>query len=151
MNGRYLSGSDWLASIFSMKGSPMPTSLLQVKGIGPATAERLKAAGFTTAEQLAVATVRELTDIPGFGAFRAKQVLASARQVAEAPAPSVAKPKAAKVEKIKSAKKKAEKKKDKKGKSKKDKEKKGKEKKEKSKKTKTKKKTAAKKKRCYSF
>lgn len=57
----------------------MPTPILGVKGIGPATAQRLAAAGITTLEALAAARTEQLADLPGFGAIRAKQIIAEAR------------------------------------------------------------------------
>jgi NAD-dependent DNA ligase len=122
----------------------MTTPILDVKGIGPATAERLSAAGITTAEALAATTVRELADIPGFGAIRAKQIIAQALQAVGAASPdssteqSVPSPDTTKGKK---AKKKKPKKKaaGKKGKAKKEKKKKDKGKKDKTKVGKTKK------------
>ena len=139
----------------------MPTSLNLVKGIGPATAVKLAAAGVTTAEDLAAATTEQLAAVPGFGEFRAKQVIANARQLVTAgsPEPVVsndAKPtvrkkgaekgKKGKTSKKSESKNKVEKKKGKKDKLKKDKGKEEKGKKEKGKKTGEKKKTKKKKK-----
>lgn len=59
----------------------MLTSLLHVKGIGPATAEKLVAAGIPSAEALAEASLDELSAVPGFGDFRAGQIIAHARQL----------------------------------------------------------------------
>ena len=59
----------------------MPTSLTQVKGIGPATARQLLSAGIPSAEALAEATLEQLTMLPGFGPFRAAQILENARQL----------------------------------------------------------------------
>jgi nucleotidyltransferase/DNA polymerase involved in DNA repair len=59
----------------------MPTSLNRVKGIGPATAEKLEAAGLKSAEALAAATPEQLADVSGFGNLRAKQVIGHARQL----------------------------------------------------------------------
>lgn len=60
----------------------MPTSLIPVKGIGPATAEKLATAGLANVEDLAATTSEQLGAVPGFGEFRAKQVIAHARQLA---------------------------------------------------------------------
>ena len=57
----------------------MHNPLLQVKGVGPAPAEHLAAAGITTIEALAAATVEQLTGFPGFGQWRARQVIAQAQ------------------------------------------------------------------------
>ena len=134
----------------------MPTSLNLVKGIGPATAGKLAAAGLNTAEDIAAATPEQLAEVPGFGKFRAKQVIAHARQLV-APAatasirskdekPSVGKKRVANSRKGKSSKKSDSKKKDEKKKGKKRKLKKDKGKKDKGKKTGAKKKAKKKKK-----
>ena len=57
----------------------MPTSLTRVKGIGPASAEKLTSAGIPTAEALAAATPEQLAAVPGFGPLRAGQILENAR------------------------------------------------------------------------
>jgi NAD-dependent DNA ligase len=93
----------------------MPTSLNLVKGIGPATAERLTAAGLATVEDLAVATPEQLEAVPGFGEFKAKQVITHARQlVAESAAVAdeskVGRPSAEKKGVVKSKKRKSSKK-----------------------------------------
>ena len=139
----------------------MPTSLTLVKGIGPVTAEKLAAAGLATVEDLAATTPEQLGAVPGFGEFRAKQVIAHARQLASEGVPDwversdakpssgkkgVAKSKKGKPSKKSGAKKKDEKKKGKKGKLKKDKGKADKAKKDKGKKTGAKKKAKKKKK-----
>jgi outer membrane biosynthesis protein TonB len=59
----------------------MPTSLTRVKGIGPATAQQLISVGITSVAALAEATLEQLTTLPGFGPFRAAQVLDNARQL----------------------------------------------------------------------
>ncbi len=67
----------------------MPTSLLQVKGIGKATAEKLARAGIPTAEDLASMSPEQLAALPGFRAFTAKQIIANARELlTEASEPS---------------------------------------------------------------
>ncbi|MFH1984416.1 MAG: helix-hairpin-helix domain-containing protein [Pseudomonadota bacterium] len=58
----------------------MPTSILQVKGVGPATAEKLSAAGFASAEDLAAATIDQVSAVPGLGESRAKQIISDACQ-----------------------------------------------------------------------
>ena len=132
----------------------MPTSILLVKGIGPATADKLTTAGIATAEDLVAATPEQLADVPGFGKFRGKQVIAQALQLVTPAAtdsviskdqkPSVGKTGVAKSKKGKASKKsesekKVEKKKGKKDKLKKDKGKADKGKKDKGKKDKRKK------------
>lgn len=67
----------------------MPTFLTLVKGIGPATAEKLATAGLATAEDLAATTPEQLGALPGFGEFRAKQVIAHARQLASEGVPDL--------------------------------------------------------------
>jgi hypothetical protein len=71
---------------FKEKDVPMPTALLHVKGIGPATADTLTDAGITTVDQLAALTPEQLADVPGFGEARARQVIAHARQLSAAEA-----------------------------------------------------------------
>lgn len=138
----------------------MPTSLNLVKGIGPATAEKLADAGVASAEDLAASTPDQLAAVPGFGESRAKQVIAHARQLVTAASPAAvvgidAKPtagkkgadksKTGKASKKSESKKKVEKKKGKKDKLKKNKSKVEKGKKEKSKKVGEKKKARKKK------
>ncbi len=118
----------------------MPTFLTLVKGIGPATAEKLATAGLTTAEDLAATTPEQLGAVPGFGEFRAKQVIAHARQLASEGVPDLversdAKPSSSKKGVAKSKKGKPSKKSGAKNKDKKKKGKKGKLKKDKGKKT----------------
>ena len=74
----------------------MPTSVLQVKGIGPATAEKLAAAGFTSAEDIADASYEQLTAVPGFAESRARQIIANARLRLADVAPMVVEPAVAK-------------------------------------------------------
>jgi hypothetical protein len=69
------------------KEQSMPTPLNLVKGIGPATAEKLAAAGLNTAEDVAAATPEQLAVVPGFAESRSKQVIAHARQLVAAAAP----------------------------------------------------------------
>ncbi|WP_419661761.1 uncharacterized protein Dvar_21940 [Desulfosarcina variabilis str. Montpellier] len=57
----------------------MPTPLTRVKGIGPASAEKLTSAGIPTAEALAAATPEQVAAVPGFGPLRAGQILENAR------------------------------------------------------------------------
>jgi NAD-dependent DNA ligase len=128
----------------------MATSVLQVKGIGPAAEKILAKAGITTAENLAAATPEALSAIPGFGESRARQVIANAKQAVaggdkdvpiavSTDAAAVVKPKKVKKPKKKTKTDKKNKKKAGKKKSSKDKPKKAKAKKEKPKKVKGKK------------
>lgn len=66
----------------------MSTPLTAVSGIGPAAAGLLEKHGIASAEQLAQATVEELTKVPGFGTSRATTVIAAARAALDAPAAS---------------------------------------------------------------
>jgi hypothetical protein len=65
----------------------MSTPLTLVKGIGPATAEKLATAGINNAEDLAATTREQLAGIPGFGPARADQILANASQLIVAAKP----------------------------------------------------------------
>jgi len=56
----------------------MPTSLTSISGIGPAAAEVLKQHGFKAAEDIANATIAELSAVPGFGEIRSKNTIQSA-------------------------------------------------------------------------
>jgi len=52
-------------------------------GVGEATAEKLREAGYTTVESLAVATVAELREAAEIGEAQAKKIIAAARKAAE--------------------------------------------------------------------
>jgi transcription termination factor NusA len=73
-------------------------SLLEVSGIGPASAKHLAEHGIHSAEDLAGAKLRTLIAIPGFSQIRAKQVIAAAKDLTKISAtdagekPSKAKP-----------------------------------------------------------
>jgi outer membrane biosynthesis protein TonB len=67
----------------------LPTPILFVNGVGPATAEKLAAAGFTAAEDLAVATPEQLAALDGFATARAQQVIADAISLVGETAPVV--------------------------------------------------------------
>jgi hypothetical protein len=105
----------------------MKTAIIEVRGIGPATAELLAAAGIDSAEELAARPLEEIVLLQGFSDIRAAQVVAAARAlvteaegVAAAPTGSKAakkpgkKPQKAKVAKGKKEKAKKAAKKDKK-------------------------------------
>lgn len=57
----------------------MPNSVLDVRGIGQSTAETLAGHGFHSAEDLARATIEELTAIQGFSTIRAERVIGDAK------------------------------------------------------------------------
>jgi hypothetical protein len=57
----------------------MSTSVLEIKGIGPAAAAILAENGITCAEDLAATTVLQIAAIKGFNEIRATQVLADAQ------------------------------------------------------------------------
>ena len=61
--------------------------LRSLSGVGPAMEERLKKAGITTAQQLAAATLEQLTGIEGIGEKTAQKLLESAKDAAALPAP----------------------------------------------------------------
>lgn len=77
----------------------MATSLLEVKGIGPATADTLAEHGIKSAEELAATKLGSVMAIPGFSEIRAGRVIAAAqealRTAAETGSPALAKKKAA--------------------------------------------------------
>jgi hypothetical protein len=64
--------------MLTAKGKFVTTSILKVKGIGPATVPMLTEFGFQTAEDLAAASVEQLGMVPGFGAARAKSIISGA-------------------------------------------------------------------------
>lgn len=68
----------------------MSTSLLQVRGIGPATAAILTENGITTAEELAKQTVRQVASIKTFSEVRAQQVIEDANALLTAETAPVA-------------------------------------------------------------
>jgi len=113
----------------------MTQSILDVRGIGPATQVTLAKNGFKTIHDLASTTVEILVLIPGFNELKAAQVIAHARElvVGEIPADKPVKDKVKKIKESKDSKK--SKKKDK-NKTKKDKKKDDDKKKKKSKKKK---------------
>jgi len=58
-------------------------SIESLPGVGEATAEKLREAGYTTVESLAVATVAELREAAEVGEVQAKKIIAAARKAAE--------------------------------------------------------------------
>jgi len=58
----------------------MPIDVEEVEGVGKATAQKLRAAGFTTAEEVAVASAKELAAVIG-SEDRARQIIAAAQQL----------------------------------------------------------------------
>lgn len=58
-------------------------SVESLPGVGEATAEKLREAGYTTVESLAVATVAELREAAEVGEVQAKKIIAAARKAAE--------------------------------------------------------------------
>jgi DNA repair protein RadA len=58
-------------------------SVENLPGVGEATAEKLREAGYTTVESLAVATVAELREAAEIGEVQAKKIIAAARKAAE--------------------------------------------------------------------
>lgn len=57
----------------------MATSILEVKGIGPATAKVLAENGINSAELLATAKLGTIMAIPGFSEARAEKTIAAAK------------------------------------------------------------------------
>jgi predicted RecB family nuclease len=71
----------------------MSTPLTNIKGIGPSTAEDLQAHGIESTEDLANASVSEISAVPGFGAVRAQQIKeAAAALLRKAKTPSAMAP-----------------------------------------------------------
>ena len=58
-------------------------SVESLPGVGEATAEKLREAGYTTVESLAVATVAELREAAEIGEAQAKKIITAARKAAE--------------------------------------------------------------------
>jgi DNA repair protein RadA len=58
-------------------------SVESLPGVGEATAEKLREAGYTTVESLAVATVAELREAAEIGESQAKKIISAARKTAE--------------------------------------------------------------------
>jgi len=56
-------------------------SLLSLEGVGDVTAEALSNAGFASAEELARATVEELSEIPGISTTKAEKLIKSAKKL----------------------------------------------------------------------
>lgn len=63
----------------------MATSLLEVKGIGPASVKLLAETGIHSAEDLAGAKLGRVIAIPGFSELRANRVMQAARELARPP------------------------------------------------------------------
>lgn len=63
----------------------MATSLLEVKGIGPASVKLLAETGINSAEDLADAKLGRVIAIPGFSELRANRVMQAARDLARPP------------------------------------------------------------------
>jgi len=59
----------------------MSEALENIKGIGPATASKLRSAGFTTVEALAVTPVREIVSKTGLGYDTALKICEEARKL----------------------------------------------------------------------
>jgi len=58
-------------------------TLLEVEGVGPATAKLLVEAGYNSARELARATSDEMVDIPGISIRKAEQLIAAAQKVVQ--------------------------------------------------------------------
>lgn len=76
----------------------MSTPLTTIRGIGPAAAAILQSHGFDSAETVAATTIEKLSEVPGFGAIRAKTVIDAASEVVPAE-PLVSKTKKTKIKK----------------------------------------------------
>jgi predicted RecB family nuclease len=60
-------------------------TLIDVTGVGPAGATKLRRAGFRTVEALAAADLAEIAAVPGFGPATAATLRASARELSGPP------------------------------------------------------------------
>lgn len=58
-------------------------SIESLPGVGEATAEKLREAGYRTIESIAVATVAELHEVAEIGETQAKKIIAAAKELAE--------------------------------------------------------------------
>ena len=76
--------------------------LADLKGVGPALANALSKHGISTAEQIASASVEEITAVPGIGPARARMLISAATALHPAERPP--RPKAEKVLQKKSGK-----------------------------------------------
>jgi len=63
----------------------MSTPLTAVSGIGPSTEKELKAHGIDSVEALAVASIDQIMQVPGFGEFRALRMKDAAAALLAAP------------------------------------------------------------------
>ncbi len=59
------------------------TRIEDLPGVGPATAEKLYAAGYTTLESIAVASPMELVEVAGLGETQALKIISAAREALE--------------------------------------------------------------------
>lgn len=59
----------------------MATSTQSINGIGPAAAEALAGHGFKSAEDIAAATVEQLSQASGFSTARAERTIAGAKAI----------------------------------------------------------------------
>lgn len=73
----------------------MSTSLLDVRGIGQATAKILAGQGITSAEDLAAAEIARIVSIQGFNELRAAQVIRDAKALFSSAKDSAEQPNAA--------------------------------------------------------
>lgn len=62
----------------------MNTPIIEISGVGPQTAEALSQNGYTSAEDLALATEKDLLNIKGFGAVRARKIIEAASELVHA-------------------------------------------------------------------
>lgn len=69
----------------------MTTPLTDIAGIGPSAAKVLQAHNINSAEDLAAASVAEITAVPGFGEIRAQRIKEAAAAAIQ-PAESAAEP-----------------------------------------------------------
>jgi phosphohistidine phosphatase len=74
-----LTATDMLSNYLQGKETNVPQSLIEVKGIGPATAKLLADQGITSIEDLALAKLGAVTAVQGFSEIRAARVIDAAK------------------------------------------------------------------------
>ena len=62
----------------------MNTPIIDISGVGPQTAEALSQNGYKSAEDLAAASEKDLLNIKGFGAVRARIIIEAAGELVRA-------------------------------------------------------------------
>ena len=74
---------DVAGATVTVEGVKEGKGLEDLEGVGEKTANALRAAGFNTPEEIAKASVEELTEVEGVGAKTAEKILESAKKLLE--------------------------------------------------------------------